>query len=576
MPDMQESAFRVPLRKSLIAVAAGSLGLATGIALGMKAGPVVKLLAQGESKRLREKTPGRSPRNGLLIVALDGVGRDLLYGMLADGELPGLESLLGGGSRTLAHAHLVPDMTSILPSTTIAAWASLFTGEPPARNGVTGNEFFIRERKQFAAPIPTTFESIWPVLATYTEGYANRFLEVPTIYERLREEVPGARIWVSMSQYYEGADRLLLTDRSVLTEAWSAFLSHTFDNDKQSFYELLDDQALENVIDDLQDCDLPDILTLYLVGTDLYAHVAHIGPDEARRHYLREVIDPRLAELARLLRKRHALDDRYVVVTADHGHTEVVHDEEHALSVTEDDDPPAVLRAAGYRLRPFGLDDEGETFDAVLAYQGAMAYVYLADRSDADQPAWSKPPRYEEDVLPAADAFFRSSQEGEPIAAMRGTLDLVLTRRPRPVEEDALPFEVYTGGGKTIPIGEWLRNNPRETYLDLESRLHDLAAGPYGHRAGDILLLANNGNRERPEDRYYFAFRYRSWHGSPSEKDSCVPFILAHARRSEAELRALAEETLGTRPTLDKAWPLFRRLVVTQGAVAGVHAGRQH
>lgn len=89
---------------------------------------------------------------------------------------------------------------------------------------------------------------------------------------------------------------------------------------------------------------------------DAYAHVAKEGPDEARRTYLVEVADPAIAQKAKALEKRGALRDRFVVVTSGHGHTQVSYDDVDALSTNEVDDPPAVVKGAGFRLRPFALE----------------------------------------------------------------------------------------------------------------------------------------------------------------------------------------------------------------------------
>ena len=146
-----------------------------------------------------------------------------------------------------------------------------------------------------------------------------------------------------------------------------------------------------------------------------------------------------------------------------------------------------------------------------------------------------------------ADAFFKKNGELLPIG-MAGSLDMVLTRRPRPYSEIDLPFEVYVGGGKTVALEQYLKEHPHPTYVAMVQRVRDLAVGVYGERAGDVLLLAHNGDRADPEERYYFASPYHSWHGSPSRQDSEIPLIVAHPHRSSEGLRSLVERALGAEP----------------------------
>ncbi|HEX7477031.1 MAG TPA: hypothetical protein VF331_04445 [Polyangiales bacterium] len=96
--------------------------------------------------------------------------------------------------------------------------------------------------------------------------------------------------------------------------------------------------------------------------------------------------------------------------------------------------------------------------------------------------------------------------------------------------------------------------------------MRELAAGPHGERAGDVLLLAHNGDRARPEDRYYFAAPYHSWHGSPSEEDSRIPLIVAHAGQTTKQLKALVTMQLAARPHAQAVGQLLLRL--RRGSVA--------
>lgn len=518
------------------------------------AGEATKLGISGSARELRQETrtdevvaPSR-PR--LVVLALDGVDRAQLYTMLRAGELPELAALLGDtGDRGFADAYFDQKTLSTLPSSTMVAWATTMTGAPPAEHGISGNEFFIRETRELAAPVPVTVPETAQVMAIYTEGYADRLSLVPTVYERMRSERPDVRIWVSMHQIYRGADRLLLPDRTALLEALQVSVQDELRrvitaDDALSLYEELDREATENVIDELSSDDpAPDVLTLYLSGTDQYAHVSQEGPDAARAQYLRDAVDPLVGELRQALEKKRVLDDAFVVVTSDHGHTQVAHEEHNSLEMDGADEPPEVLRRAGFRVRPFALEEEQSDFDVVLAYQGAMAYVYVADRSACAAPGtscdWTRPPRYREDVLAAADAFHENNASGELVPQIAGALDLVLVREPRPQPETDLPFEVYVGKGRTIPLGKYLAKHPMPQYVALESRLRDLAVGPAGERAGDVLLIAHNNDRLPLAERFYFSPPYRSWHGSAGRKDSEIPLIVARRGWTSEQLEAL-------------------------------------
>ena len=518
---------------------------------------VAALVVAGDQQQLRVRDraarPSSPDKPPILIVALDGISRSLLYDMLRGGELPHLEQLVGGDH--LAHAYMDDTMLSTLPSTTMPAWVSALTGVGPAEHGVVGNEYFVRETRTLATPAPVSFHSAGPTLEIYTDDYLDKLIDAPTVYERLRSKDPDILIWIAMNHVFRGADSLLLPHRDVMGKALKAFVEVVVEGKGKAArdaYAALDIGAIDSVVEHLASGPTPDLLTLYLYGTDLYAHVASEGPDRARRAYLREVIDPTLGKLVARLRKRQLLDRTWTLVIADHGHTEVTHDGAHALG--GDHGPPVqVLQAAGFRVRPFARDvDARDPFDAVLAYGGAMAYVYLADRSQCpgahERCPWAQPPRYREDVLAAAEAYHQANDGGP----MKGMLDMILVREPRPYPEIDRPFEVYLGSGATLPIDDYLRTHPHPTYVAFAERMQELAVGVHGERAGDLLLIAHDGDRDRVTERYYFASQYHSWHGSASRADSEVPLIVANRHHEAARIGAWVRRILADKPRLSK------------------------
>jgi hypothetical protein len=143
---------------------------------------------------------------------------------------------------------------------------------------------------------------------------------------------------------------------------------------------------------------------------------------------------------------------------------------------------------------------------------------------------------------------------------MRGKLDMIFVRQPRPFRAVDLPFEVYVGGGRTMTIDDYLREYPHPTYVALAERMQELAVGRYGERAGDILLLAHNGDRATADKRFYFSQPLRSWHGSPSKLDSEIPLIVANAHHDSASIAGWVKPILGNRPFQRKITDIIMKL----------------
>lgn len=545
-----------------------AVALLLGACASRVANDATELVVEGESKTLRDRD-GRAPsstRPDLLVLALDGVPRELLYEMLRAGELPGLAALLGGRrGDAFPHAVLADDVLTVLPSSTMPAWASAFTGKPPAAHGVAGNEYFVRAERRFAAPVPTSFQDVGPALAALADGSVNDELRVPTVYQRLRAREPEIRIWVSMSPIHAGADRLLLVERGLLFDALDEAVGAIGDGELvRGLWDDLDASAIATVVDALGEDEPPDVLTIYLAGTDYLAHTAPDGaPLAAVRRHLAEVVDPMLRRLHARLTARGALADRWVVVLADHGQTETVPDDRHSLDGSGRDEPPAVLKRAGFRVRPARLEvDRDADHQAVLAYQAGMAYVYLADRSTCARRGttcdWARPPRRREDVLMAAEAFHRADRTGAGVPALRGSLAAILVRRPAGAPGD--PFDVYVGGGRVVSLETYLERRPQPAWVAVAPRLRDLATGPHGDRAGDLILIPRHSPDVPRRARTYFTRPYATSHGSPSELDSAIPFIVAHPRRSAREIARITGEVLGDAPSIARLTPLLARL----------------
>ncbi|HSJ23992.1 MAG TPA: alkaline phosphatase family protein [Longimicrobiales bacterium] len=520
-------------------------GIATLLLVNRPAAELLGIVAGGGVEVLRDPMRPAGQGQKVLVIALDGVGDDELLAAIEAGQAPHIAALLGprSGARIFDRGYAVPDVLSILPSTTMAAWASLFSGTTAAFTGVPGNEWFVREEMRFYAPAPVSVEGTRHALEAYTDDLLGRALRAPTVYERA-----DVRAYVSLSQFHRGADLLVVPSASALADlVTAAFEGLTDDTDsvEQEAYADLDLNALDNLIEAVTEHGVADLQVVYFPGIDLYTHIAE-PPLESQRDYITDVIDVGVGRLIDLYRQAGVMDSTWVLFVSDHGHTPVLDDDRHALGADDSSGLVTLLEQAGFRVRPRDLDvdDDEQDFQATFAFQGAFAYVYLADRSSCANGGvcnWALPPRFEEDVIPVLDALHAANSGSTGGSSLQGTLDLIFSRAPRPYREDADPFSVWDGHG-LISLDEFLANSPRPDLLDLERRLQGLGAGPFGHRAGDILLLARTGMARPIEDRYYFSSRYRSWHGSPDAQDSRIPLVISHGSLSGPAIRDVVTE----------------------------------
>src|SRR5579885_1732458 len=140
----------------------------------------------GEQKLTRAAPPPKPSGPHVIVFALDGAAPAELLGAVGTGRAPNIGRLLGpaeaGGHGLFAHAYAAPHAMSMLPSSTIADWASIFTGATPAEDGVPGDEWFERESGTFLAPVPVSVPDIADNTKTVTDDLIGHELRVGTLY----------------------------------------------------------------------------------------------------------------------------------------------------------------------------------------------------------------------------------------------------------------------------------------------------------------------------------------------------------------------------------------------------------
>ncbi len=538
----------------LVLGAAGLLGYLAYA--GIPLSELSELFARGPIERL---DPDPEPHPGgdrVIVFALDGVGDATFHSAIASGEMPHLAARLGdadpGESRVHAHGWVAPDALSILPSTTVAAWSATFTGEPVARTGVPGNEWFAREEAHFYAPAPVSVHGNADTLHALNDGLIGEAIAVPTVFERLE-----GRSHVSLMPVNRGADLYTVPDPTAFADLFASLgqgLEPGAEVDEE-LYRHIDRDSIDSVIEAFDREGMPTLQVIYFPGVDLYSHVASDVLAQQRR-YLSEVIDPAMDRVLSYYEARGEADHLWVMIVSDHGHTPVLDDDAHSLGVgdadSEPDEPTALLSEVGFRVRPFELETDADDYQAVVAYQGAIAYLYLADRSSCPEPGqrcdWTRAPRMEEDVLAVVRAIDAANQRAVDDGGLGDALELVFAREPRPIGQDALPYQVWDGE-RLLDVDAFLAAHPHPHLLALTERMRALSEGPLGHRAGDVLLLSHSGLDRPIETRFYFSGPYRSWHGSPTESDSNIIFTVLSGSTDGAGVRDRVRALVGGAPS---------------------------
>ena len=504
------------------------------------------------------------PTTRVLIFAMDGAGYEQFMNAISSGKAKNITALMGHRRSTeiFEHAYSASNAISVLP-TTMPAWVTIFTGKPPAYTGVTGDEFFIREQDRFYAPVPVSVNTHEDTYRVLSNDLLGKLIDTPTLYE-----VAQVRSYVSLNGVYRGADIFTDLDRSTYASIAADVLKSKVQGTELSDKAVarIDEDATRAIIENLQQHGLPDLQVFYFPVIDIFTHHTP-DPLHSQELYLETVTDYSVGRILDYYREAGALGHTFVFFIADHGHTPSLPDGDHALGSEEGADLlPKLLKLEGFRPRPFSLRPAPGQMDyqAVVAYQGVLAYIYLADRSGCENRGqrcfWNKPSRFREDVMPVLRALYRSGKYGRPLPQLKGKIDLVFAREAGVTGQNMHPFEVFDGQ-KLLPISTYLTNHQRPDLVELDKRMRWLGAGPHGDRAGDIVVLPHFSMTDPIQQRYYFGPKYYSEHGGPSLQDGHIPFVLARTTFSGNQLRTIAIPVIDREPTQLDVLPLMRRLL---------------
>jgi hypothetical protein len=503
----------------------------------------------------------------LLIVDIDGLRQDVFHQALSSGKIPNLARLLAGPGTSDNGIHLDP--VSPAPSITFCAQSSIFTGAPPKRHGIAGNQFFDRFGLQGNGPRFYAFD-VGDALAyddavlTFTgkSGLVGQVIavEVPTLYEMAAAR--GLSSTVVYHMVSRGASQWIrpsLVDIARFTRGGGLVGMSA---------EEYDGEMIDRTIQHLRGGAQPDILTVYFMGLDHTSH--HYGPG-TQANYLSSVVDALVGKLLVELGMHGWLEGTLTLVVSDHGQIEVVPDDRHSLRLSFPFD-----REMGYLFDALGLDvhdkpKEGPACEAVVASNGGLAYVYLRRGAGNGQlfGEWNAVPRFRQDVLPVARAFWEAHTTARYAPDLLGALDMVLVRN---VERDGwdAAYEALTQAGDLQPVEEFLAAHADIQQADALPRLRDLA----GPLSGDVLLVSNYS------EGFYFGGPTLGVHGGlhPDDSQAVASFGWMGAAPQqwsilrevvEASKNGLPEAEGRSRSNLIDVLPILTRVMGWEGQPAG-------
>jgi hypothetical protein len=326
---------------------------------------------------------------GVILLGIDGLRQDVFYRegeddvrdpfnppvRLDPATTPGFRDIMGGPFHNVdAHSLRLKGATAIFPSITLASWASVLSGQPPAVTGELGNEFFDRTLRpgvpeRLSAPAGMVsysggafpgYDVMWPselqngdfVPAGTPEPMATaqnqRWLDQPnhppTIFEDLASlagynEHRGPPL-VSASHYAKGVEQGRWITYQARGEAVVDGAARLCDLGPDALCESLTSKRIDEGFWDFLSQYLdrhaaawregqerfPGLLAFYQMGPDHVAHENGLGSlifGEGYSEFLQEttggtVLKPLRDRLVQL----EEFYNKVFLITADHGHTE--------------------------------------------------------------------------------------------------------------------------------------------------------------------------------------------------------------------------------------------------------------
>jgi len=477
--------------------------------------------------------PPKATVSGAIIFCVDGVNAEVFEEMLAEGQLPGIRDYF------VERGIYAPRAVANMPSVTLANLTSLVTGQFPGHHGITGINWFDRNRL------------IWRNYETIAQkNTLDGDYTAPNIYEQFSHRTTFSIFF----QPHRGTTKFV--------ENWTSAGPPFF----FGWYEFVDRLTLWrfNIVADVaRKREAWPILTIaYLLAPDFRAYANGIGSEQYRQAL--QHTDRQIGRICGDLKSAGILDDLYLGLCSDHSLGEVTRHFPMDEFLYRDagielatrrlwEETPFEDRLAYYRRFPGVTYGSGDRYWAICLRKqirdesgkliGHLRWPvrpepgdlsgYLLGRKGTPPPSSSTSARDSSDLIellarqsPVDAVAYRSGpgrvrvrrstgevefiQEGGRGAAIR--YRLISGTDPLGWEGE-VPDDLL--GSRPVSGRRWLEATWNTDYPDLPEQI---IAYFRSRLSGDIAVFAAPG--------WDFGHSNRAGHGGLRPQDMCVPLIL--------------------------------------------------
>lgn len=443
---------------------------------------------------------GERPR--VVWLNIDALRADVFFGALESGALPNFSRAFSNSIKGTA--------SSVFPSVTMSAQASLVTGAFPTHHLITGNAWFDRFGK---SPIYRDYSTRDNALHLFGYGMyggatmvlpsrrgislGNRDISgaTPTLYGAIKAR--SVRCAVFFNMFSRGAGEWIRPGRMDI-------INLKLSRDGKRPCHLVDLSVTKKVVNFIKDIrQLHRLLHIYMPGLDGHSHIH--GP-AAQEDYLVNYLDPYFGMILDTLETVKPLEKFHFVLTSDHGHAAVSKDPSKVITFQK---TVEILKEMGRECFVPGLGQNPKSTSAISLIHGGSLLLYIRS---GETNKWYEPPSLNKDLMEAAKSLTDLSRKST-CGIAPGWLDLIV------INSREVNNRYVVKDNKVYAMNKFFSQPENLTkYPDGYRRM----LGFFGKRSADMILLSNY------DQGFHFGLPDQiGQHGGLCAEDSLTPMLFS-------------------------------------------------